>query len=207
MIVQYSASKRVFDVVFASIGLLLLLPVLATIALCIKLVDKGPVFYRQRRIGLHGEAFDIIKFRSMIVDADKRGLSVTKDGDSRITSIGRVLRKTKLDELPQLLNVLRGEMSLVGPRPEVPKYVASYTEQQRQVLGLKPGITDLASLTFRNEEELLRSVPDVERYYIANCVPEKIRLNLEYAQRASVWEDTKIILKTLGSCCAARFPK
>lgn len=203
MIVTYTIAKRTYDFLFASFGLLLLLPLFAVIALCIKLFDGGPIFYRQSRVGFKGRPFNIFKFRTMVIDADKQGPSITRDGDSRITLIGRVLRKTKLDELPQLFNVVRGEMSLVGPRPEVPKYVATYTEEQKRVLTLKPGITDLATLAFRNEEELLHSVPDFERYYVNNCVPEKIRLNLQYAQRASIWEDTKLIVKTLASCCMA----
>ena len=203
MSVTYTIAKRTYDFLLASVGLLLLMPVFAAIALCIKLFDRGPVFYRQTRVGLKGRPFAIVKFRTMMVDADKQGPSITRDGDARITFVGRVLRKTKLDELPQLINVVRGEMSLVGPRPEVPKYVATYTEDQKRVLTLKPGITDLATLAFRNEEELLHSVADFERYYVSNCVPEKIRLNLQYAQRASIWEDTKLIVKTLASCSMA----
>jgi lipopolysaccharide/colanic/teichoic acid biosynthesis glycosyltransferase len=135
----------------------------------------------------------------MVVGADRIGLSVTKDGDPRITRIGRFMRKTKLDELPQLWNVLIGEMSFVGPRPEVPRYAKLYTGAQKEVLRLRPGITGLASMEFRNEEELLCSATDTERFYIEYCIPRKAELNLAYAERASLWEDIKIILKTLFS--------
>src|SRR6478672_6127594 len=152
-----SIAKRVYDACFAVLGLILLSPLLVLIALMVKLGDRGSVFYRQKRIGQYGVPFLIIKFRTMVPDADKRGLSITSNGDRRITRVGRLLRKTKLDELPQLWNVLRGEMSLVGPRPEVPRYVELYTPEQRTILNYKPGITDLASLRFRDEESLLRA--------------------------------------------------
>ncbi len=189
--------KRSFDLFFATVGLLFLSPVFGLLAVAVKLSDGGPVFFVQQRVGQGGRLFGILKFRSMVVNAEKLGLSVTKDGDPRITRIGRFLRKTKLDELPQLWNVLRGEMSFVGPRPEVPRYVALYTAEQRQVLALKPGITDLATLEFRNEEELLRTAGDTEKFYLEYCVPRKIALNLAYAQQANLWRDVKIILKTL----------
>lgn len=190
-------AKRAFDLFFSVLGLLVLSPLLLLLALLVKLSDGGPVFYRQQRVGQGGRLFAILKFRSMVVNAEKMGLSVTKDGDPRITQIGRFLRKTKLDELPQLWNVLRGEMSFVGPRPEVPRYVAHYTAEQRRVLALKPGITDLATLEFRNEEELLRTAGDTEKFYLEYCVPRKIELNLAYARQANLWEDVKIILRTL----------
>lgn len=189
--------KRAFDLFFAIGGLLFLSPVFALLALAVKLSDGGPVFYRQQRVGQNGRLFAILKFRSMVLNADKLGLGVTRDGDPRITRIGRFLRKTKLDELPQLWNVLRGDMSFVGPRPEVPRYVAQYTAEQRTVLALKPGITDLASLAFRNEEDLLRSAEDTEKFYLEYCIPRKIELNLAYARHANVWNDLIIILKTV----------
>ncbi|MDB6027487.1 MAG: sugar transferase [Verrucomicrobiales bacterium] len=189
--------KRIYDLTFSLIGLILLGPCLMFLALAIRLSDGGPAFFRQRRIGLKGKPFKILKFRTMIVDAEKQGLSITRDGDSRVTNIGRFLRKTKLDELPQLWNVFKGEMSLVGPRPEVPRYVECYTPEQSEVLQLKPGITDLATLAFRNEEDLLSRASNVEAFYVSYCLPEKISLNLEYAKRANLWEDTKIILQTL----------
>jgi lipopolysaccharide/colanic/teichoic acid biosynthesis glycosyltransferase len=189
--------KRSFDICFSALGLLVLAPLGLLVAIAIKATDHGPIFYSQTRVGHLGSSFRIWKFRTMVVNADKLGLSVTKDGDPRITHIGRLLRKTKLDELPQLWNVLKGDMSFVGPRPEVPRYVACYTAAQKQVLDLKPGITDLATLEFRNEEDLLRTVDDTETFYIQHCIPRKIALNLAYAQGANLWEDTKIILRTL----------
>ena len=190
--------KRLFDILFSGCGLLLLGPAFLGLALLVKLADRGPILFRQRRVGQGGKLFWILKFRSMVVGAERLGLSVTRDGDPRITRIGRFLRKTKLDELPQLWNVWRGEMSFVGPRPEVPHYVGKYSEAQKRVLALKPGITDLATLAFRNEEELLRTAPDSERFYLDYCIPRKIELNLAYAKSANVWEDIKIILRTLG---------
>jgi len=170
---------------------------LSLIALLVKLADGGRVFFRQRRIGQHGVPFFIIKFRTMVPDADKRGLSITSSGDRRITRVGRLLRRTKLDELPQLWNVLRGEMSLVGPRPEVPRYVELYTPEQRAILNYKPGITDLASLRFRDEESLLHAGEAAEQFYIEQCVPRKVELNQEYARHANLLTDTWIILQTL----------
>ena len=189
--------KRAFDLFFAASGLLVLSPVFGLLVVAVKLSDGGPIFYRQQRVGQGERLFAILKFRSMVLNADKLGISVTKEGDPRITRIGRFLRKTKLDELPQLWNVLRGDMSFVGPRPEVPRYVAHYTTEQRQVLTLKPGITDLATLEFRNEEELLLTAVDTEKFYLEYCVPRKIELNLAYARQATVWKDVKIILKTV----------
>ena len=179
-------TKRAFDLLFAAGGLLFLSPVLGLLAVAVKLSDGGPVFYRQHRVGQGGRLFVILKFRSMVLNTEKR-----------ITPVGRFLRKSKLDELPQLWNVLRGDMSFVGPRPEVPRYVAHYTAEQRQVLMLKPGITDLATLAFRNEEELLRTAADTEKFYMEYCVPRKIELNLAYARQANVWKDIKIIVRTL----------
>jgi len=190
-------SKRLFDLVFSVSGLLLLSPLLVFLAVLVKASDGGPVFFRQERVGQGGRPFQIVKFRSMVLNAEKRGPSVTRDGDARITRVGRFLRKTKLDELPQLWNVLRGDMSFVGPRPEVIRYVEHYTAEQRRVLALKPGITDLATLKFRNEEELLGNAVDTEQFYLEHCVPRKIELNLAYADAANVWEDLKIILRTL----------
>jgi lipopolysaccharide/colanic/teichoic acid biosynthesis glycosyltransferase len=189
--------KRAFDLLFSIVGLILLSPMFGLLAVAVKLSDGGPVFYRQERVGEGGRLFAILKFRSMLVNAEKMGLSVTKDGDPRITKVGRFLRKTKLDELPQLWNVLQGDMSFVGPRPEVPCYVEKYTTGQKRVLELRPGITDLATLEFRNEEELLRTAADTEKFYLEYCVPRKIELNLAYAKTANVWEDVKIILRTL----------
>lgn len=190
-------TKRIFDFCCASAGLLMLSPLFAVLAAAIALSDRGPVIFRQQRVGQHARLFWILKFRTMVVNADKLGLSVTRDGDPRITRLGRLLRKTKLDELPQLWNVVRGDMSLVGPRPEVPRFVALYTETQREILRLKPGITDLATLEFSHEEDLLRSASDVERYYIDHCLPRKLELNRLYARDATLWSDTVLIVKTL----------
>lgn len=190
-------AKRLFDIFFSALGLLALCPVLVLLGLWVKLSDFGPVFYRQVRVGRGGKPFGIWKFRSMVVNADKMGLAVTSGNDPRITRAGRLLRKTKLDELPQLWNVLTGEMSFVGPRPEVPRYVERYTTEQREILKLKPGITDLATLEFRDEEDLLKSQDDVEKFYVEVCIPRKIELNLQYARQASVARDVWIILQTL----------
>ena len=190
-------TKRTFDLFFSALGLLLLSPLLVALALAVKLSSRGPVLFRQQRVGKGGRRFQILKFRSMVVDAERLGISVTRRGDPRVTALGRMLRDKKLDELPQLWNVLCGDMSFVGPRPEVPRYVRQYTEEQKRVLALKPGITDLATLKFRREEELLSAVADTEKYYLEYCLPRKIELNLTYAETANVWEDLKIIMRTL----------
>jgi lipopolysaccharide/colanic/teichoic acid biosynthesis glycosyltransferase len=153
----HGGMKRLFDMTFAALGLVVLSPLFVVLAMAVKLSSRGPVLFRQERVGKDGRPFYIVKFRSMVVNAEDLGLGVTRDGDPRITAMGRFLRKTKLDELPQLWNVLVGEMSFVGPRPEVPRYVAQYTPEQRRVLALKPGITDLATLEFRREEEMLKA--------------------------------------------------
>jgi lipopolysaccharide/colanic/teichoic acid biosynthesis glycosyltransferase len=193
----YAASKRLFDIVCAGIGLVVLLPLGLLIGFLIKLSDRGPILYSQIRIGQFGKPFRIWKFRSMVVNAEKMGVPITKDGDPRITWIGRFLRKTKLDELPQLWNVLVGEMSFVGPRPEVPRYVDRYTPAQREILKYKPGVTDVASVLFRNEEALLSGAADVEDFYWRYCLPKKIELNRQYAERASLLQDLWLILQTL----------
>jgi lipopolysaccharide/colanic/teichoic acid biosynthesis glycosyltransferase len=193
----YPASKRLFDIFCASIGLLILLPVGLVIGVLIKLSDRGRVFFGQMRIGQFGKPFRIWKFRSMVVNADKMGGPITREDDPRITWIGRLLRKTKLDELPQLWNVLVGEMSLVGPRPEVSRYVDLYTPAQRKILEYKPGITDVASVLFRNEEALLSGAADVEGFYVQYCLPKKIELNRQYAERASLLQDIWVVLHTL----------
>jgi len=190
-------AKRGFDVVCAALGLVVLSPLFALLAALIKLGDGGPVFFRQQRMGYRGRPFRIWKFRTMVPDAERRGALLTADCDPRITGVGRWLRRTKMDELPQLLNVLAGEMSLVGPRPEVPRYVALYTPAQRGVIDIVPGITDPASLAYRDEGRLLASAPDPERAYVNRIMPDKIRLNLEYARRATLWTDVAVILNTV----------
>ena len=191
-------AKRAFDLFWATVGLLMVWPLFLVVAVLIKLDDRGPVFFRQRRLGLLGKPFRMWKFRTMVVDAERCGSALTVGGDPRITRIGHWLRRTKFDELPQLFNVWRGEMSLVGPRPEVQKYVDLYSDDQRRVLALRPGITDLASVKYRNESAILADAQDPERTYIEKVMPEKIMINLEYASRASVWGDFCVILRTLG---------
>jgi lipopolysaccharide/colanic/teichoic acid biosynthesis glycosyltransferase len=189
---------RLFDLLGAALGLLLLAPLLLLIAAAIRLADGAPVFYRQVRVGRNGRPFRIWKFRTMVVDADRVGRPLTVGGDPRVTRTGAWLRRWKLDELPQLLNVVTGDMGFVGPRPEVPRYVALYTESQRRVLDLRPGITDLASIAYRNESDLLEGRGDPEGYYIGTILPDKIRINLDYAARAGLWRNIKVILATLG---------
>ena len=187
--------KRAFDVVCSALGLLVLSPVLLVCALLVGLTSPGGVLFRQERIGKGGVPFTIYKFRSM--RKDNAGLKITTSGDSRITPVGKVLRKTKLDELPQLWNVLKGDMSFVGPRPEVREYTDLYDEEQRQVLLVRPGITGLASIRFRNEDELLDASDDPNRTYIEEVMPQKIALDLEYIPHASVIYDIRLILETL----------
>jgi len=188
--------KRIFDLFFILIGLPFLLPFLAIIALMIKLEDGGPVFFIQRRIGYKGKPFYMWKFRTMVIDAEKKGSLITVGNDPRITRVGYFLRKYKLDEFPQLLNVLKGEMSLVGPRPEVEKYVVLYNSEQRKVLDIIPGMTDPASIKYVNENEILAQANDPEKIYIDKVMPEKIKINLEYAEKATCWSDFLIIIKT-----------
>ncbi len=191
-------SKRAFDLFWTLPGLVALSPLLLLVAALIRREDGGPVFFRQQRVGGGGRPFRIWKFRTMVVDAERRGGQLTVGRDPRITRTGHWLRKCKLDELPQLLNVLAGEMSLVGPRPEVERYVALYTPEQRRVLDLAPGITDPASIRYRDENEVLATAADPEATYVQQIMPEKIRLNLEYAARANLATDFMVILKTLG---------
>ena len=190
-------AKRAMDIVLSACALAVLWPLLLLIALAIWIDDPGPVFYRQVRVGRNGKTFRIFKFRSMVMDADKKGLAITVGRDSRITRVGVVLRKTKLDELAQLLNVLFGQMSFVGPRPEVPKYVELYTPYQRQVLLVRPGITDYASIAYRNENDLLAGAPNPETMYIEQIMPDKIELNMKYLREISPLADIRLILKTI----------
>ena len=191
------ALKRLMDIAVSGCALAVLWPVLLLIALAIKIDDPGPVFYRQVRVGRNGKTFCIFKFRTMVVDADKKGLSITVGRDSRITRMGAFLRKTKLDELAQLINVFVGEMSFVGPRPEVPRYVDLYTPYQRQVLLVRPGITDYASIAYRNENDLLAGCDDPEKMYIETIMPDKIELNMKYLREISPIADIRLILSTI----------
>jgi lipopolysaccharide/colanic/teichoic acid biosynthesis glycosyltransferase len=187
---------RLIDVLVSTLGLLLLSPVFLLCALLIKLDSSGPVFYRARRVGQYGNPFYQYKFRSMVVNAEQAGPGITTAHDKRITKIGRFLRHYKLDELPQLINVLKGEMSLVGPRPETPHYVAHYTTTQRQILNTLPGITSPASLTYRHEQSLLVG-DDWEKIYLREIMPQKLAIELEYLARRTLWQDLALIVRTL----------
>ncbi len=188
--------KRLFDIVASGFGLIVLSPLFLILAIWIKLDSKGPVFYRQVRVGWHNEDFRIFKFRSMRVGADKGSLVTIGGHDPRITRSGYFIRKFKFDELPQLINVFIGDMSLVGPRPEVRHYVDYWTPEQMHVLDVRPGITDPASIKFRNENELMEKAEDPEKYYIEVIMQEKIRLYLDYVEKHSFLYDFGLILKT-----------
>ena len=196
-LLYYSISKRFFDILFSLLGLILLSPVFLVCAVLTKCQSPGPVFYRSQRVGQYGELFAMYKFRTMIVNAATFGGSLTTYRDPRITPIGNFLRRTKLDELPQLINVLKGEMSLIGPRPETPNYVEYYTEEQRKVLSVRPGITGPAQLENRNEELKLKGQADPEAYYINHLLPEKLNIDLHYVANRSLAFDMKIILQTV----------
>lgn len=188
--------KRLFDIIASACGLLVLSPIFLVMAIWIKINSVGPVFYRQVRVGRHNQDFRIFKFRSMRVGADKGSLVTIGGRDPRITRSGYFIRKYKLDEFPQLINVLKGDMSLVGPRPEVRHYVDYWTPEQLHVLDVRPGITDPASIKFRNENELMEKADDPEDYYIHVIMQEKIRLYLEYVKNASFLYDIQLIFKT-----------
>jgi len=191
--------KRACDILAAAVGLLLLSPLFVVAAVAVKLGSRGPVFFCQERIGRRFRPFRIYKFRTMVQDAPMRGGAITVGDDPRITRIGRLLRKTKIDELPQLVNVLKGDMSLVGPRPEAPKYVERFREDYEEILQVRPGITDLASIEYRDEAAVLGQAPDGERAYIESVLPEKIRLAQEYIRHASFWFDLKLLCRTVVS--------
>ncbi|MFD2823599.1 sugar transferase [Lacinutrix iliipiscaria] len=189
--------KRLFDIVFSCIGLIILSPILLVIAILIKLESKGSIFYKQVRVGRHNQDFKIFKFRTMFIGSDKKGLLTLGDKDSRVTKVGYYLRKYKLDELPQLINVLIGNMSFVGPRPEVRKYVDHYSKDDLEIFKIKPGITDYASIAFRDEAELLKATNHPEKLYIEDIMPKKIALNKKYLNNNSLIADIKIICQTL----------
>lgn len=188
---------RFFDFILSLVGLVVLAPIFIVLAIWIKIDSTGPVFYKQVRVGQNGIDFGLFKFRSMVVDADKKGLITVGGRDPRITRSGYFIRKYKLDELPQLINVLVGDMSLVGPRPEVRKYVELYTDEQQKVLSVKPGITDYASIEYMDENEILGKSSDPEKTYIEEIMPEKIKYNMKYIQNKNVSEYFKIIFLTL----------
>lgn len=190
--------KRFFDIFFSLLGLVILFVPLLFIAILISLDSRGGIFYKQIRVGKDGTDFNLLKFRSMKTDADKAGLLTIGGRDNRITNIGYYLRKYKIDELPQLINVLLGDMSLVGPRPEVRKYVDLYNSEQKQVLSVKPGITDYASIEYSNENEILGKAENPEEVYINEIMPAKLKLNLKYIEEQGIATDLKIIFRTIG---------
>lgn len=191
--------KRLFDFIASGCGLLVLSPIFLVLAVWVKLDSPGPVFYRQIRVGRGNKDFRLFKFRSMRIGSDKSGLITVGGRDPRVTRSGYYIRKYKLDELPQLINVFLGDMSLVGPRPEVRKYVDMYTPEQLHVLDVRPGITDMASICYRNENELLEKVENPEAYYIGTIMQDKLKINLEYVHNQSLWGDIKLIFKTFGA--------
>jgi len=188
--------KRLFDILMSLSILVLFAPLGLLLSLCILLESKGGVFYRQERIGLNGKPFTLLKLRSMRTNADTQGKLTVGARDPRVTRVGAFIRKYKLDEFPQFINVLKGEMSVVGPRPEVVEYVRQYSEEQRKVLNYKPGITDLASITYFEENKLLAKSTDPERTYIEEIMPEKIHINLQYQETATVWTDIQVVWRT-----------
>ena len=190
--------KRLFDMIASAVGLVCLSPVFLVLIIWIKCDSRGPVFYKQLRVGRNGKDFYLYKFRSMHLDADKQGLITVGGRDPRVTSSGYYIRKYKLDELPQLINVLKGDMSLVGPRPEVRKYVDMYTPEQLHVLDVRPGITDMASIHYCNENELLEAVDNPEEYYIHVIMPDKLRMNLDYVHNHNLFYDFRLIFKTIS---------
>jgi len=191
-------AKRLFDLFWATLGLVVLSPLFLVVAVWIKLDSAGPVFFRQTRVGRFEKPFRIYKFRTMVADAEKKGLQLTAGKDPRITRSGEFFRRTKIDELPQLINVVKGEMSLVGPRPEVPKYVEYYPDEAKKIVfSLRPGITDYAAILFRNENEILEGSDDPEKAYVQEILPEKVSLYLKYASGRNLWIDFLLILGTL----------
>ena len=196
--------KRIFDIIFSILGIILLSPFLIIISIIIKCTSEGPILFKQTRVGKNNKDFKILKFRTMIPDAESRGLKITVGEDPRITGVGKFLRKYKLDEFPQIFNVLFGEMSLVGPRPEVRKYVDLYTEEQLKVLSVRPGVTDLASIKYKDENKVLAESTNPENTYINLIMQEKLKINLDYLDNASVLFDIKLILKTIKEVFISR---
>jgi len=189
--------KRLFDIIFSFLGLIFLFPLLVIIALLIKIESKGPIFYLQKRVGKHNKDFKIFKFRTMFIGSDRKGLLTLGDKDPRVTKTGYILRKYKLDEFPQLINVLVGNMSFVGPRPEVRKYINHYSKEDLMILSVKPGITDYASIEFRDEAELLKATNNPEKLYLESILPQKIALNKKYINSKNLFIDLNIIFKTI----------
>lgn len=190
-------AKRLFDFIFSALGLLFLSPLFLLIAILIKLDSKGPVFYLGKRIGKDAKPFKIYKFRTMVENAEQKGGCSTPENDPRLTKIGRFLRDRKLDELPQLFNILKGEMSFVGPRPEVKKYVSKYTIEEKIALAVKPGLTDYSTIRFLNQETILAKAKDPDKYYEKFVLPEKNKLRIKYARENNFWTDLQLIFDTL----------
>lgn len=189
--------KRLFDITASFFGILILSPLLIFIGLWVGLSSKGGIFYKQIRVGKNNKDFKLYKFRSMRVNSDKQGLLTVGSKDSRITKAGYFIRKYKIDELPQLINVLKGDMSFVGPRPEVRRYVDLYSEEQMKVLSVRPGITDPASIKYRNENDILSSASNPEEYYIQHIMPDKLKINIDYINTRTFVKDIKIIFQTI----------
>jgi len=201
---MYPVAKRLFDILFSLIGLAVLSPLFAVVALLIRLDSEGPVFYRGVRAGKDGKPFRIFKFRTMVVNADKIGGPSTSADDPRLTKVGKILRRYKIDEFPQMINILKGEMSFVGPRPEVLQEVELYTDEERLLLTVPPGMVDYATTRFHNEEEILRGAADPHQAYREKIRPEKIRLGLEYVRTRSFWGDIKILLQFIATLIRTR---
>ena len=191
--------KRLIDVSVSSMGLILLSPLLIVVGILVRCTSSGPILYWQDRMGRGSKVFRIAKFRSMVAGAEKKGPSITASGDARVTGFGAILRRFKIDEFPQLWNVLRGEMSLVGPRPELPQYVLNYTPEQRLVLSVRPGITDIASIRYRHEEAILAETENPEQFYRNVVLPDKLALNIQYIRDISLSVDVKLVIETLRS--------
>jgi lipopolysaccharide/colanic/teichoic acid biosynthesis glycosyltransferase len=200
----YTVTKRIFDLAFSAIILVVFLPVVLLLAIWIKSSSPGPVFYRGRRVGLGGKPFSIFKFRTMVINADQIGGPSTAEDDPRITTVGKFIRRYKLDEIPQFLNVLMGDMSIVGPRPEVQQYVDMYTEEEKKILTAKPGITDYASIKYHNEGEILAGSSDPEQAYLEKIRPGKLKLQLQYVQNRSFVEDVRIVFATVATLLKTR---
>ena len=192
----FTYGKRFLDIIVSLLSLVILSPLFLIVSILIKLEDGGPVFFMQERVGKDFKKFKVIKFRTMVVDAPKRGLAITKKSDSRVTKVGKILRKYKLDEMPQIINVLKGDMSVVGPRSDVEKYVDMFIEDFREVLKVRPGMAGYTIIKFRNEEEILEKYDNLEEGYIKEVLPQKLALDKEYVKNISLWNDIKIFVLT-----------
>ncbi len=192
-------AKRVLDIFVALLVLTVLSPIMLLSAILVKLTTKGPLFYLQERVGLYGKPFHIYKFRTMVVNADKIGAQITVgERDPRITKVGHILRTTRIDEFPQMLNVLKGDMTIIGTRPEVPRYVKEYSDEMKATLLMQPGASGVASIAYRYENEMLKDKKDPEQYYIDTILPDKMRINLDYLKKFSIWQDLWLMLRTVG---------